>query len=60
MPIFMGMMVVGMFISGYLKDTFSLMGVFMASGVFVIIGALFLLPIVVKKRSKVELESLGN
>ncbi|OME73423.1 MFS transporter [Paenibacillus odorifer] len=60
MPIFMGMMVVGMFISGYLKDTISLMGVFMASGVFVIIGALFLLPIVVKKRSKVELKSLGK
>ncbi|MEK5254783.1 MFS transporter [Paenibacillus sp. FSL F4-0125] len=54
MPIFMGMMVVGMFISGYLKDTFSLMGVFMTSGVFVVIGALFLLPIVVKKRSKSE------
>ena len=60
MPIFMGMMVAGMFISGYLKDTFSLMGVFMASSVFVIIGALFLLPIVVKKRSEVELESLGK
>lgn len=60
MPIFMGMMVVGMFISGYLKDTFSLMSVFMASGVFVIIGALFLLPIVVKKRSNVELKSLGK
>lgn len=60
MPIFMGMMVVGMFISGYLKDTFSLMGVFMASGVFVLIGALFLLPIVVKIRSNVELESLGK
>ncbi|MBY3620935.1 MFS transporter [Acinetobacter sp. CUI P1] len=60
MPIFMGMMVVGMFISGYLKDTSSLMGVFMTSGIFVIIGGLFLLPIVVKKRSKVELESLGK
>ncbi|MFD0711748.1 MFS transporter [Paenibacillus sp. GCM10027626] len=53
-PIFMGMMVVGMFISGYLKDTFSLLGVFTASGVFVVIGALLLLPIVVKKRSKAE------
>jgi len=60
MPIFMGMMVVGMFISGYLKDTSSLMGVFMTSGIFVIIGALFLLPIVVKIRSNVELESLGK
>ncbi|MGZ9583327.1 MFS transporter [Paenibacillus marinisediminis] len=53
-PIFMGMMVVGMFISGYLKDTFSLLGVFTASGVLVVIGALFLLPIVVKKSSKAE------
>ncbi|WNQ12522.1 MFS transporter [Paenibacillus aurantius] len=54
MPIFMGMMVVGMFISGYLKDTFSLSGVFTASGVFVVIGALLLLPIVINKSSKAE------
>jgi MFS family permease len=60
MPIFMGMMVVGMFISGYLKDAFSLMGVFMVSGVFVIIGALLLLPIVVKKRSKAEAGSASG
>ncbi|GIP33974.1 MFS transporter [Paenibacillus sp. J2TS4] len=53
-PIFMGMMVIGMFISGYLKDTFSLPGVYMASGVFVMIGALLLLPIVVKERSKAK------
>ncbi|MBE9918137.1 MFS transporter [Paenibacillus donghaensis] len=54
MPIFMGMMVVGMFVSGYLKDTFSLLGVFTASGVLVIIGALLLLPIVVERRNKAE------
>ncbi|MFF2910752.1 MFS transporter [Paenibacillus sp. NPDC057934] len=54
MPIFMGMMVVGMFISGYLKDAFSLLGVFAASGMFAMIGALLLLPIVVKKSSKAE------
>jgi DHA3 family macrolide efflux protein-like MFS transporter len=54
MPIFMGMMVVGMFISGYLKDTFSLLGVFAASGVFVVIGALLLLSIVVQKSSKAK------
>ncbi|WP_068619612.1 MFS transporter [Paenibacillus tuaregi] len=53
-PIFMGMMVIGMFVSGYLKDTFSLLGVYMVSSVFLIIGALLLLPIVVKKRSKAE------
>ncbi|MCM3699788.1 MFS transporter [Paenibacillus macerans] len=52
MPIFMGMMVVGMFISGYLKNTISLLGVYMASGVFVTIGALLLLPIVVKKKER--------
>ncbi|MDN8587445.1 MFS transporter [Paenibacillus sp. 11B] len=49
MPIFMGMMVIGMFISGYIKDTFSLLSVFMTSGVFVVIGALLLLPIVKEK-----------
>lgn len=57
MPIFMGMMVVGMFISGYLKDTFSLLGVFTASGVFVVIGALLLLPIVINKNSKAGAEA---
>lgn len=54
MPIFMGMMVIGMLTSGYLKDTFSLLSVFIASGVFVIIGALLLLPIVIERRSKAE------
>jgi predicted MFS family arabinose efflux permease len=54
MPIFMGMMVIGMFISGYIKDTFSLFSVFMTSGVFVVIGALLLLPIVIERRSKAE------
>jgi Na+/melibiose symporter-like transporter len=54
MPIFMGMMVIGMLTSGYLKDTFSLLSVFIASGVFVIIGALLLLPIVIERRNKAE------
>ncbi|NUU61874.1 MFS transporter [Paenibacillus agri] len=54
MPIFMGMMVVGMFISGYLKDAVSLIGVFAVSGTFAMLGALLLLPIVVKKSSKAE------
>ncbi|SDD64198.1 Predicted arabinose efflux permease, MFS family [Paenibacillus sp. UNCCL117] len=53
-PIFMGMMVGGMFISGYLKGIFSLLGVFIVSGVFIMIGALLLLPIVIEKRKKAE------
>lgn len=54
MPIFMGMMVIGMLTSGYLKDMFSLLSVFIASGFFVIIGALLLLPIVIERRNKAE------
>ncbi len=54
MPIFMGMMVSGMFLSAYLKQSLSLPGVYIASGVLVIIGALMLLPIVIQKRSNTE------
>ena len=53
-PIFMGTMVMGMLVSGYLKDLFSLPGVYLASGVMVSIGGLSLLPIVAKKRSKAD------
>ncbi|MGF9906087.1 MFS transporter [Brevibacillus porteri] len=51
-PVFMGMMVIGMFISGYLKETFSLVAVYVVSGVLIIIGAALLLPLLVEKRSK--------
>ncbi|KQL43956.1 MFS transporter [Brevibacillus choshinensis] len=54
MPVFMGMMVIGMFISGYLKDTFSLVAVYAVSGVLIIIGASLLFPLMVQKRSKDE------
>lgn len=54
MPVFMGMMVIGMFISGYLKDTFSLVAVYMVSGVLIMIGASLLFPLMVQKRSKDE------
>jgi MFS family permease len=54
MPVFMGMMVIGMFISGYLKDILSLVVVYAASGGLIIIGALLLYPLVVEKRSKAE------
>lgn len=53
-PVFMGTMVIGMFISGYLKDTFSLLAVYVVSGVLIMIGASLLLPLIVEKRSKNE------
>jgi MFS family permease len=54
MPVFMGMMVIGMFISGYLKDTFSLLAVYVVSGGLIIVGAFLLLPLIVEKRRKVR------
>ncbi|MBW7454735.1 MFS transporter [Paenibacillus sepulcri] len=50
-PIFMGMMVVGMAASGYLKDAFSLLAVFAASGCLLVMGALLLAPLIQKKRT---------
>jgi MFS transporter, DHA3 family, macrolide efflux protein len=52
MPVFMGMMVIGMFISGYLKDTLSLLEVYVVSGGFIIVGAFLLLPLIDDKRGK--------
>ncbi|MCG7318305.1 MFS transporter [Brevibacillus laterosporus] len=54
MPVFMGMMVIGMFISGYLKNTVSLLSLYVVSGVLIIIGASFLFPLMVQKRSKMR------
>ncbi|KKO52442.1 MFS transporter [Paenibacillus sp. DMB20] len=44
-PIFMGMMVLGMSFSGYLKGAFSLFGVFTASGVLMLVGMALLAPL---------------
>ncbi|PWW04807.1 putative MFS family arabinose efflux permease [Paenibacillus cellulosilyticus] len=54
MPIFMGMMVLGMFLSGILKKAFSLLAVYELSGVMIVIGALLLLPLVKAKKKKPE------
>ncbi|MFL1673119.1 MFS transporter [Paenibacillus dendritiformis] len=54
MPVFMGMMVTGMFLSGYLKDMFSLLTVYVMSGVLIIAGSILLLPIVFEKRRNAE------
>lgn len=53
-PVFMGMMVIGMFLSGYLKDAFSLMTVFMVSGGLTVVRALFLTPIIAQKSSTAQ------
>ncbi|NEW04937.1 MFS transporter [Paenibacillus sp. SYP-B3998] len=55
-PIFMGMMVIGMSLAGYLKDTFSLITVFAASGGLFLIGILFLSPLL-QKNSTAERRS---
>jgi MFS family permease len=52
MPVFMGMMVIGMFLSGYLKDTFSLLTVYVISGVLIIAGSSFMLPLLRETRKR--------
>ncbi|WP_088834898.1 MFS transporter [Paenibacillus tyrfis] len=53
-PVFMGMMVIGMFLSGYLKESFSLLAVYVVSGVLIIAGVLMLTPLIVEKGRKDE------
>lgn len=53
-PVFMGMMVIGMLISGFLKDTFSLLVVYTVSGGLLIVGTLLLTPILAERKSKAE------
>ncbi|MDR0270677.1 MFS transporter [Paenibacillus sp.] len=53
-PVFMGMMVIGMFVSGYLKNMSSLLVVYVVSGGLIIVGAILLLPLVVKKSGKAK------
>ncbi|MBD8498508.1 MFS transporter [Paenibacillus arenosi] len=49
-PVFMGTMVIGMSMSGYLKEAFSLLAVYVTSGVLIIVGAFMLIPLIVEKR----------
>lgn len=52
MPVFMGMMVIGMFLSGYLKDSFSLLTVYVISGVLIIAGSSIMLPLIKETRKR--------
>lgn len=49
-PMFMGMMVIGMSLSGYLKELSSLFTVYAISGGLLVIGALLLTPLLVQRR----------
>ncbi|MBY9079775.1 MFS transporter [Paenibacillus sp. HN-1] len=53
-PAFMGMMVIGMLISGYMKETFSLLAVYVVSGGLIIAGALLLIPLTFERTKKAE------
>jgi len=53
MPVFMGMMVTGMFVTGYLKESLSLLMVYVVSGGLTIAGAALLLPLIIDKSKKV-------
>ncbi|TQR46138.1 MFS transporter [Paenibacillus popilliae] len=53
-PVFMGMMVMGMFLSGYLKEMFSLLTVYLLSGVLIIVGTLLLSPLLIEKKQKIN------
>ncbi|WP_079911594.1 MFS transporter [Paenibacillus sp. 32352] len=59
-PVFMGMMVIGMFISGYLKHSISLLAIYAVSGGLIILGAMLLLPIIIKKKSQYESAQRSN
>lgn len=49
-PLFMGMMVVGMSLSGYMKNATTLSAVYTASGTLLVIGALMLVPLIQDRR----------
>lgn len=51
-PMFMGMMVIGMSLSGYFKELFSLFTVYAISGVLLVIGALLLTPLLVQGKMR--------
>jgi MFS transporter, DHA3 family, macrolide efflux protein len=51
-PVFMGMMVIGMFLSGYLKEMFSLLTVYLLSGILIIVGTLLLSPLLIEKNKR--------
>lgn len=56
-PVFMGMMVVGMWLAGYVKGLFSLFAVYTLSGILLIAGALLLTPLLTAGRGLAKKEA---
>ncbi|WP_245864153.1 MFS transporter [Fredinandcohnia onubensis] len=52
-PMFMGMMVIGMSMSGLLKGSLTLSGVYLTSGILFLIGVFFILPLFKQKMQSV-------
>ncbi|SCW82968.1 Predicted arabinose efflux permease, MFS family [Paenibacillus tianmuensis] len=58
-PMFMGMMVIGMSLAGYLKNALSLHTVYTVSGVLFFISVLVLAPLLVNRRAAAEKQAQG-
>ncbi|NOU69636.1 MFS transporter [Paenibacillus sp. LMG 31461] len=57
-PIFMGMMLIGMALSGYLKDSTSLLTVYVLSGCLLFVGVVLLGPLLRKKQQNIKQQSM--
>lgn len=57
-PIFMGMMLIGMALSGYLKDTTSLLTVYVLSGCLLFAGVMLLGPLLKKKKESAKQQAM--
>lgn len=54
-PLFMGMMVIGMSVAGVVKVPLTLFGVYLVSGILLLIGVLLVIPLFnLKEESKVQ------
>lgn len=53
-PMFMGTMVIGMSISGLIKTPLTLSGVYLASGILFLIGAIFIIPLFKERDNKLD------
>ncbi|MNG38237.1 hypothetical protein D3C84_1258630 [compost metagenome] len=57
-PIFMGMMLVGMALAGYLKDATSLFTVYGLSGSLLFVGVVLLGPLLKKKQESAKQQAM--
>ncbi|MNW06553.1 hypothetical protein D3C71_2029830 [compost metagenome] len=57
-PIFMGMMLIGMALSGYLKDSTSLFTVYALSGCLLFAGVVLLGPLLKKKQASSKQQAM--